>query len=98
MCFNSAKNALDALFSESNPDLLLLDVRMPEISGPAFCEKVRSKDDLKNLRIVFFTASGKEDVDEILIKKYNVLGFISKPFDMQDLQVQIEKYLIESGR
>lgn len=89
--FNNAKPALDALKKGLNPDIILLDMRMPEISGPDFCQELAKDEKLKKLKVVFFTASS--DLDKTLAKKSGALGFIFKPFSNDDLVSQIKKYL-----
>lgn len=89
--FNNAKDAIDALKKGNLPDLIILDMRMPLISGPDFCEKIRTDPKLKNLKIAFFTASS--ETDKNLLKKYSVLGFIFKPFDNDKLVKEIKRYL-----
>lgn len=91
MSFTNAKEALKALEGGTKPDLLLLDMRMPEISGPDFAEKIRANAKLKDLKIVFFTASS--DSDQNLLKKYKILGFIYKPFDVHELVKQVTEFL-----
>lgn len=86
-----SKKALDSLRSGNLPDLILLDLRMPEISGPDFCKIIRKEEKLKNLKIVFFTASS--DADENILKKYNVLGYIFKPFNNDQFVKDIRNYL-----
>lgn len=89
--FTDSKIALDSLKKGPLPDLIALDMRMPQISGPDFCEKVRSDPRTKNLKIVFFTASSFKE-DEI-VKKYGVLGYLFKPFDNEQLIKDIKKFL-----
>ena len=88
--FDNAKRALDSL-KKSIPDLVLLDMRMPEISGPDFCIKIANDPKLKCLKIVFFTASS-EMCKEVGVKN-NVKGYIFKPFDNDALVDQVKKYL-----
>jgi len=89
--FTDSKSALDSLKKGPLPDLIALDMRMPHISGPDFCEKVRADPRTKDLKIVFFTASSfREDV---IVKKYGVLGYIFKPFDNDQLVKDINRYL-----
>ncbi|MBN2422313.1 response regulator [Candidatus Woesearchaeota archaeon] len=89
--FDTAKGALDALKAGKAPDLIILDMRMPQISGPDFCEKVRTELKLTKQKIVFFTASSFKD--NALVKKYKVLGYIFKPFDNDKLVEDIKKFL-----
>lgn len=89
--FGDAKSAMDSLKNGETPDLICLDMRMPEMSGPDFCEKVRSDPKLKKLKIVFFTASSFKD--DCTRKKYGVLGYIFKPFDNKKLIDQIKGFI-----
>ena len=89
--FDMSKKALDALKKGSRPDLILLDMRMPVISGPDFCDMVFKDKKNSGLKIIFFTASS--DLDKSLAKKHNALGFIFKPFENNELVKQIKKYL-----
>jgi CheY-like chemotaxis protein len=88
--FDMAQPALDAL-NKNIPDLVLLDMRMPQIAGPDFCKKVKENPKLKNLKIVFFTASSF--MDDKVLKESGALGYIFKPFDNEDLVKQVNKYL-----
>jgi len=89
--FDIAKDALTALSKGTLPDLILLDMRMPQISGPDFCKKVKENPKLKKIKIVFFTASSNKD--ENILKQTGVLGYIFKPFDNDDFVKQVNKYL-----
>jgi CheY-like chemotaxis protein len=89
--FTDSQAALDSLKKDPLPDLIALDMRMPQVSGPDFCEKIRADPRTKGIRIVFFTASSfKEDA---VVKKYGVLGYIFKPFDNDQLVKDVNKYL-----
>lgn len=88
--FSNPEKALETIKKGNKTDLIVLDMRMPEMNGPDFCKEVRESK-LKNLKIVYFTASSERD--ESLLKKYNVLGYIFKPFDNDKLVEEIKKYL-----
>jgi two-component system OmpR family response regulator len=67
-----------------NPDLILLDVMMPGIDGPATLAAMRSTLDFKNTPVVFMTA--KVQAHEIdLYRKMGVVDVIAKPFDAMTL-------------
>ena len=89
--FDASGDALDSLKKGKIPDLVLLDMRMPVISGPGFCEKVRADPKTKGLKILFFTASSARD--DATVKKYGVLGYIFKPFDNDQLVRDVKKFL-----
>lgn len=89
--FTQGRKALAYLEKEESPDLLVLDIRMPGLSGPEIAEKIRKNDKLKGLKIVFLTGSSTPDKD--LLTKYNALGFILKPFSIDQLFEKIEAFL-----
>lgn len=74
------------LLSNFKPDLILLDVNMPEESGFEVCQKILSMD--KSIPIIFMTAFN--DMDTVL-KGLNVGGrdFMIKPFNVQELEARI---------
>ena len=89
--FDAAEEALNKLEKGYTPDLVLLDMRMPRISGPDFCKLVKKIERLKDLKIVFFTASSNEDNETL--KENDVKGYIFKPFDNDGLVKEINTYL-----
>lgn len=69
---------------EFAPDLILLDVMMPRMTGPQALEKIREIPSLKDVPVIFMTAK----VQSSEIEKYKALGavdVISKPFDPMGL-------------
>lgn len=89
--YNNPLIALKDLEKGMKVDLALIDMRMPEMSGPQLVEKIRANPKIKDLKIVFFTASS--DADHELLKKYGVLDYIFKPFDMNQIVKQINGLL-----
>ncbi|MBF0549812.1 MAG: fused response regulator/phosphatase [Deltaproteobacteria bacterium] len=76
-CFSSSTAAW-AQVSETPPDLLLLDVTMPELDGFSFCRRVRSCDDTSHVPIIMITS----DDDEQTLKasfEAGAIDFIAKP-------------------
>ena len=91
LAFTKSTEALAALKEGAHPDLLILDMRMPEMSGPDFCKAMRADPKLKDIKVVYFTASS--DSNEAILEPYHVLGFIFKPFDNEDFVTKIKHYL-----
>lgn len=89
--YERARPALDELSSGRKYDLVLLDMRMPDLSGIDFCKDVRANPKTKKTRIVFFTASS--DLDKSLLKKWGVLGYIFKPFHIDELVKEVNMYM-----
>ncbi|MBS7661964.1 response regulator [Pseudomonas lalucatii] len=74
------------------PDLVLLDVMLPHLSGFDLCQKIRENPAWARLRIVMLTAKGRE----VEISKGLALGadaYITKPFSTQDLLGQVRALL-----
>jgi two-component system OmpR family response regulator len=62
------------------PDLVLLDVMMPGLDGPATLAQMRNDETLRDLPVIFMTAKAlPQEVDRFL--KMGAIGVISKPFD-----------------
>ena len=75
-----------------NPDLILLDWMLPDISGTEICKFVRSKKDLKNIPIIMLTAKGEE---EDLLSGFDMGcdDYITKPFSPAELIARIKALL-----
>ena len=95
----SAYNGKDALEllkkAEKRPDLILLDMFMPEMSGREVCERIRKDDKLKDLKVAFLTVAAFRDQGKQMLKDLNVLDYITKPFDIDDLLRRVHRILEE---
>ncbi|MCS6877385.1 MAG: response regulator [Geminicoccaceae bacterium] len=83
--------ALKALEGEP-PDLVLLDVMMPEVDGYEVCERLRAKPEWRKTKIVMLTARGREAERE----RGLALGadaYITKPFSTRELVEQVKRML-----
>ena len=76
------------------PDLILLDIDMPEMDGFQAIEILKANDRLKSVPVIFLTA--KDDpATENRGKEMGAVDFINKPFSQPVLLERIEKHLIE---
>ncbi len=73
---SNGREAFDFLHEHELPDLVLLDMRMPEVDGPAFLKSVRDSIRLRDLRV--FAVSGSSP-DEFEIEETALDGWMSKP-------------------
>jgi len=74
------------------PDLIMLDARMPGLSGPETLKSLRSGGRTERISVVFFTASaGKKEKEDLVA--LGAQGLISKPFDPMTLSEQIAPFL-----
>jgi len=87
----SGKFALQAL-DVINPDLILLDINMPEMDGYQVCNLIKSKEKYRTTPIIFISAS-----DQIFnkVKAFQVGGidYITKPFQLEEVLIRIENQL-----
>ena len=91
----SGQECLDKL-KTVKPDLILMDVFMPEMSGLETCKKIRENPKTKDIKIIIITIlkSFKLTPNERkMLKEIKALDFITKPFDNKDLLQRIKKAL-----
>ncbi len=75
------------------PDLVLIDMMMPGMSGRELCEKLREDTETKDVRIVFLTVARFSETGKDVLKKHDVKDYITKPFDNEDLVKRVRKAL-----
>lgn len=72
------------------PDLIMLDVMMPEMDGPATLQLLKANDNISKIPVLFMTARVQQsEVNEYL--QLGVAGVIAKPFDPMTVSTQILK-------
>ena len=87
----NGREALDAL-DGTPPDLLLLDVMMPEFDGYEVCERIRARSDWRGTKIVMLTARGRE-VERERGLSLGADAYVTKPFSTRDLVEQVKRML-----
>ncbi len=79
-----------------SPDLILLDLMMPNMSGIEVLKKITMQKELKKTPIILMT--GQSELEPLkLSKELAVIGIISKPFDPIQLSEQVQKFWNEHG-
>ena len=96
-CFSTrtAHNGADALEQASlvpHPDIVLLDLMLPDISGTEVCRKLRANDATKNAAIVMLTARG-EVIDRVVGFEVGADDFVVKPFSVRELILRMRAIL-----
>jgi len=81
----------------SLPDLVLLDVAMPQMDGLAVCDKLRFDPVTRDIPIIFLSAKGDEDT-VALASVLDAYAFIKKPFKPQELLNEVRNCLNIFGR
>ncbi len=78
VCATNGKDALK-LAASSLPDLILLDIMMPDMDGYEVCQQLKSDKATQNIPIIFLTAKNEES-DEVKGLEIGAVDYISKPF------------------
>lgn len=91
ICAESGAAALD-LLENHFPALILLDVMMPEMDGYEVCRKIKSTDKIKDIPVVFLTASNQTD-DMVEGFAAGGVDYITKPFKAEELRVRIKNHI-----
>ncbi len=89
---SNGREALDKL-KKTKPDLVLLDMMMPGMSGREVCEKIRADPGTKDLKVAFLTVAKFSESGKDKLKKMGVSDYITKPFDNADLLKRIKKII-----
>lgn len=76
----------------ARPDLVLLDVMLPEVSGYGIVEELRADPDLAGVRILLMTARGSV-VERRKGLALGADGFIAKPFELAELRAEMARLL-----
>ena len=93
---NSGAQCLEFLEKNQIPDLILLDIMMPEMSGWIVFDKLKDNASWEKIPIIFLTAR----TDKIAENAGGFLGndFIEKPFEAKDLKSRIDKVLKDTNQ
>lgn len=89
-----ATNGRDAIaMAEVNhPDLILLDIQMPDMSGYEVCKTVKSMPSMNNVPVIFLTAMSQQE-DEIVGLKLGAVDYITKPFHPDIVRLRVHNQL-----
>lgn len=90
-----ARNGTEALelVEKQMPDIVLLDIMMPDVDGYQICKHIKKSDTLKHTKVVFMSAKTKESD----IQKGYDLGaslYIIKPFSTREIVKQIKELML----
>ena len=91
----TGSNGLEALqiVQSQKPDLLVLDVMMPEMDGLTACSKIR---EFSNVPIILLTAK-TDDMDKLMGFDHGADDYLTKPFNRLELKARIRALLRRSG-
>ncbi len=87
-------NGAEALprITATHPDLVLLDIMLPEVSGYEICHLIRIDPQLRGVKVLMMTARGSA-LERKRGLEIGADGFISKPFELKDLRAEVHRLL-----
>jgi len=81
-----------AAASNNPPDLILLDINMPEMNGYEVCERLKSSGQLADIPVIFLSALN-ETPDKVKAFRSGAVDYISKPFQFEEVNARVETHL-----
>lgn len=90
----SANNGVDGLKMAKNelPQLVLLDLMLPELDGYDVCREIRRDNSISNMPVIMITAKS-EELDKILGLELGADDYITKPFSVRELVARVKAVL-----
>jgi DNA-binding response OmpR family regulator len=84
------------LIRENEPDLVVLDVMMPGMSGWEVCKAIREEEALAETGVIMLTGIG-ERLNEMTSPLYGADAYLDKPFELTDLDAAVTQVLSKRG-
>ncbi len=96
----TGKEGLRLAATHPTPDLILLDLMLPDIPGTQICRELKADDRLKNIPVIMATARG-EEIDRVVGFEVGADDYVVKPYSIRELMLRISAVLrrtqVESG-
>lgn len=91
ICINDGNKVLGAISTE-HPDLILMDIRLNDVSGISIIEEIKKQSDIKHIPIIALTAFAmKQDKERIM--KSGCEGYMPKPIAIDDFFKEIGRFI-----
>ena len=89
---DTGRGAIDACARGTSPDLILLDLMLPDIAGTEVCRELRRNDATRHTPIVFLTARDSE-IDRVVAFELGADDYVAKPFSVRELTLRVRALL-----
>ena len=91
----NAADALELVKREPLPDLVILDLMLPDMSGTEVCRKIRQTPETADIPVLMLTAKGDE-IDRVVGFEVGADDYVAKPFSVRELALRIRAILRRS--
>lgn len=85
-----------ALVGQANPHLIMMDVRMPKMSGYEACRQIKTMEAYKNIPVIFLSAKGQDEEIQSGLDA-GATAYILKPFSPEELTRRVNDILQQAG-
>lgn len=75
------------------PDIILLDIKMPDIDGYQVCEQLKASEHLRQIPVIFIS-SADETIDKIRAFQLGAVDYVTKPFQVEEVIARVESQLM----
>ena len=84
------------LARDKKPDLVLLDIMLPDLSGTEVCKRIKADPATAGIQVVMLTAKG-EEIDRVLGFELGADDYVVKPFSVRELMLRVQAILRRSA-
>jgi len=88
----TGEEALAALGADPRPDLVLLDLMLPDMSGMDICRQIRREESTADLPVIIITARA-EEIDRVVGFEVGADDYVCKPFSVRELVLRVKAQL-----
>ncbi|NVB42332.1 response regulator transcription factor [Pseudenhygromyxa sp. WMMC2535] len=92
----SGRAGLEAAALDPAPDLVLLDLMLPDIPGTEVCRQLRASERTRSTPVIMLTARG-EEVDRVVGFEVGADDYVTKPFSVRELMLRVRAILRRTG-
>ncbi len=92
VAINGASALEIAASNDDRPDLILLDITMPEMDGYEVCRRLKDDESLRDIPVIFLSALN-ETVDKVKAFSAGGIDYVTKPFQAEEVQARVETHL-----
>src|ERR1700692_4832249 len=78
--------------AENPPELMLLDINMPEMNGYEVCERLKANEKLARIPVIFLSALG-EAADKVKAFQCGGVDYVTKPFQLEEVQARVDTHI-----
>jgi two-component system phosphate regulon response regulator PhoB len=93
----TGQEALDAIAESPKPDLILLDLMLPDISGTEICRRLRANEETATIPVLMLTAKGDE-IDRVVGFEVGADDYVTKPFSVRELMLRVRAIIRRSNK